>query len=409
MNGPQRSKKEKPFRSISTFHQAEISDYFYKASLMSKTDVFSKVQNTAFDFGLFPAWARDDFDVVLLAAKNKVSSLQYASERLRANKDVVLIAVAQPYPSLHFASESLRNEKSIVLTAVLFCWCNLESASDELKNDSEVVLTAIKSNGCSLKYASEELKNNYDIVLATVSNNYKAIKYASDKLKINEKILLTVFKSPTSADLMLNLPQSVKCNKDLVLKIIQQNVNIVQYISDKLRADEDVIISAVKINGAMLKYAKYELRNNKNIVFTAVSQSWTALQYASENMQSDYDVVLAAVSNNGRALQYALGTTLYNKTIICEVIRGADTSTIIPYIIPPVMLENPDVIVTALSQPKCSQWIKSSALNDAYIVRKLLFSDKICELWVHQKLQMCRKIYACPIPQAVMDLLFVLV
>ena len=71
-----------------------------------------------YDLSECGADTRDIKEVVLEAVKEKGSSLEYASPRLKNDKDVVLESLKVSGWALEFASERLKDDKDVVLEAV---------------------------------------------------------------------------------------------------------------------------------------------------------------------------------------------------------------------------------------------------------------------------------------------------
>ena len=113
-----------------------------------------------------------DREELLEAIKNDGmahSSLEYASDSLKADREVVLAAIrghdfgfGDGEGPLQYADESLGADREVVLEAVMKGGYNLEYASDSLKADREFVLEAIR-NGGFLQYASKELQNDPEL------------------------------------------------------------------------------------------------------------------------------------------------------------------------------------------------------------------------------------------------------
>ena len=81
----------------------------------------------------------DDEDVIFAAVNNAGLALQFASDRLRADKGIVLEAVNNTGTALQFASNQLKADKAVVLAAVKNDPYALSDASEELKVDDDVL------------------------------------------------------------------------------------------------------------------------------------------------------------------------------------------------------------------------------------------------------------------------------
>ncbi len=103
-----------------------------------------------------------------------------------------------------------------------------------------------------------------------------------------------------------NIPQHLLSKRSFVLKVIQDNIGILEVVSDEINNDREIILSAVKNQGIALKFASDELKNDKEIVLEAI-KSWggDVLEFASDELKNDKDVVRAAIEDDEDALEYA--------------------------------------------------------------------------------------------------------
>jgi len=86
-----------------------------------------------------------DREFVLVAVKENGSTLQYASDVLKADREIVLEAIRNSRgDALEWASNELKGDREIVLEAVSKYGSNLQYASDKLKADPEIALTALE-------------------------------------------------------------------------------------------------------------------------------------------------------------------------------------------------------------------------------------------------------------------------
>ena len=86
-----------------------------------------------------------------------------------------------------------------------------------------------------------------------------------------------------------------------------------------LRADREIMVKVVSQNGDALQYASEALKKEHDVVMAAVLNKWQALLLANTVMRGDRDIVLKAVSQNGDALGFAtedLGLTSPSVTFV---------------------------------------------------------------------------------------------
>jgi hypothetical protein len=109
-----------------------------------------------------------------------------------------------------------------------------------------------------------------------------------------------------------------------VIKAINKNGMLLEYVSQDLQNDWKVVLAAINQNklalqfatrkavlnilekdGMLLEYVSQDLQADKDIVLAAIKQNEMALQYVSPDLQNDWEVVLAAINQNIWVLQFA--------------------------------------------------------------------------------------------------------
>ena len=94
-------------------------------------------------------------------------------------------------------------------------------------------------------------------------------------------------------------------NKEFMMKALDDGFAwVVAYASDTLHADKELMLKGVQADGQLLYYASKELRDNKEVVLSAVKNKWRILKYASENMRNDIDVACKALEQSKDAIMY---------------------------------------------------------------------------------------------------------
>lgn len=110
-------------------------------------------------------------------------------------------------------------------------------------------------------------------------------------------------------------------NKQFMMKALDDGAAwVVAYASDSLHADKELMLKGVQVDGQLLYYASKELRDDKEVVLAAVKNKWRILKYASENMRNDIDVACQALQQNKDALMY-VGDKIKDKEQIQEMIK----------------------------------------------------------------------------------------
>lgn len=102
-----------------------------------------------------------DDDVTVSAAVRKDGTvLQYASERLRADRETATIAIRQNWRALEFASAQLRGDKRLVMETLVQCGLALQFATERLRCDHSVVIEAITRHRKAMPFMSEKLRKD---------------------------------------------------------------------------------------------------------------------------------------------------------------------------------------------------------------------------------------------------------
>ncbi len=94
-------------------------------------------------------------------------------------------------------------------------------------------------------------------------------------------------------------------NKEFMMKALDEGFAwVVAYASDTLHADKELILKGVQLDGQLLYYASKELRNDKEVVLAAVKNKWRILKYASKELRGDIDIAIEALKQSKDALMY---------------------------------------------------------------------------------------------------------
>jgi tetratricopeptide (TPR) repeat protein len=103
-------------------------------------------------------------------------------------------------------------------------------------------------------------------------------------------------------------------NKQLLIKLLQQDGLLLQFASWKMQSDSEVVFKAVNQNGRALKFASKDLKANAKLVYAAIENDPMAFLYSDEVFKKGEawkklwvkaDFVLSAVVDYPKALQMA--------------------------------------------------------------------------------------------------------
>ena len=95
-------------------------------------------------------------------------------------------------------------------------------------------------------------------------------------------------------------------NKELILKNMQYNLQILEYIDEDLFEDTEFVKKVLLENGMALEFMPQEIQNNKELVIIALNNSaGFALKFASEELKADKEVVKESIKKWKSPLKYA--------------------------------------------------------------------------------------------------------
>lgn len=135
----------------------------------------------------------------------KYETIIYFPELYTNDKEVAIKLLDESKFSL-----SIDNTTEYILTRL----------SDALRNDQDIARQELSKDGLMLEYFSDSIKNNPDLVKIAIDNNVESYFLAGQELK--------KYKANS-------------VNKELLLKVINKNSNIILHVDEEWRKDEDVI------------------------------------------------------------------------------------------------------------------------------------------------------------------------
>lgn len=94
-------------------------------------------------------------------------------------------------------------------------------------------------------------------------------------------------------------------DREAVLRRIQEDPFILEYLGPDLQNDREIVLAAVHRNGYAVEFASENLINDHEIVLAAVIQNVDSLVCVSEDLKNDASFILAAIKENIVALDYA--------------------------------------------------------------------------------------------------------
>ena len=120
--------------------------------------------------------------------------LEVVVKKLQDDKDFVLEAVRSKHGNIRFASKRLQDDTDVIKCLLLSKdgEYSIEYASDKFRANKEIAARVLLKSGSVLQYFDSKIKEDRDLVKMAVNNDPSAIQYASKELISDKEFLLTL-------------------------------------------------------------------------------------------------------------------------------------------------------------------------------------------------------------------------
>jgi len=232
-------------------------------------------------------------------------AIGYLNPSLKEDKELLLLAYESDAngglvsPEKKYVPEKFQKDEQVILSAVKAGW-ELGNVDKSLKNYNDIVLAAIVKDPNMFEKIDSNLKKDKKIALAATKTKENFDKLR-DEFKNDQDVILEAIKNEKSfgtSDIFKKVNETLKSNKNFIIKAVKLNGNIIQQVTNNFKKDKDVFLSAVQKNGYCLYYADDNLKKDKDVVMAAISNYSSALQHADETLKKDREIVLTAIKNH---------------------------------------------------------------------------------------------------------------
>ena len=315
------------------------------------------------DYGKIPKEFWSDKDFVLEAVKKNGSNIDYADLILKNNKEIVISAIKQDSFAIDYIGEEIKKDKDVLLEIIAQKGADSIKLLDEkYKSDKEVILKLLNCKKNSflislddeeepdpIKFMSEEFLKDEQILEAAIQNEWLKLDEVDsqlitkniaktamiktenfdklgDKFKSDPDVILEALKNEKTwgdSEIFKKMDESLKTNKEFLIKAVNINGIIFNQISDDLKKDKDIVLSAVSKNGFILDKIDKSFTKDRNIVLAAVSQKGESLKYADDNLKKDRELALVAIKNHtsGLYINYLDKSFIEDKKFVLEALK----------------------------------------------------------------------------------------
>lgn len=317
-----------------------IVNYTVFTQKMSKSDIINGLYSGKFQFTNLDSKWKKDIDVAFNAVYIDGLNLKYVNSKFKNSNDFVQAAIWNNGYSINYIDknkfkniDSVRDifddsEVDLILNKYVKKYTDSKnwlpksifrkmsySGLEELNILMKDLFITYKEPTNLFPSQEEILKDS-----STILYSFKILPYEFQK---DTNIIFNVLEKDAQVYGLLekNLQDELLSNRNLILKGLKRNYNVLYYVDSNLKSDRNFILSAVQMAGKSLVFLDEGLKGDKKIVLEAVKTSGQALEYASEELKNDKDVVLEAVKSDGYALKYASEELKKNKSFIIEAIK----------------------------------------------------------------------------------------
>ena len=173
-----------------------------------------------------------------------------------------------------------------------------------------------RNHACLFNDLPVELQNDRDFVLKAVEVNGAIYEYLSDELKEDEEIAIMALNN-YSCECYTHLPYELFDNEKVVEAAIKNDglgAKVLWCVSDRLKDNKDIVMLAVSRSTGVEFF--YEDRPDDGYTYN------DALCYASERLRDDKDVVLLSVENNPDSLESASARLQNDYEVVLTAVKG---------------------------------------------------------------------------------------
>jgi hypothetical protein len=94
-------------------------------------------------------------------------------------------------------------------------------------------------------------------------------------------------------------------DRNFILKMVDHNVNILEYADKKFTDDDEIMYKAIDVSGYIIRVASERLRHDKPFCLAAIKSQADAYSVIPKKMQKDNELLFEAMKERGEFLMYS--------------------------------------------------------------------------------------------------------
>jgi hypothetical protein len=211
-----------------------------------------------------PYEMKDDYDMVLAALKKDDISFDEVPYEMKDDYGMVLAALKKDDISFDYVPKSMKDDYDMVLAALKKDDISYaDDVPESMKDDYDMVRAAVKKGiPEALEYAAFDLRDNEDLILTAMKKCHSAtpLKFASNRLRNDLGFISQVMSTQESQyydghgdrcchysvnEALQYVDDSVKKNRDFLLKLIKRNFSLFGHVPDKFRTDIEFVLKVI--------------------------------------------------------------------------------------------------------------------------------------------------------------------
>lgn len=210
-------------------------------------------------------------DIVLEIVKHNGNYLKYVDEELKRDKDIVYEALSndnRDYEDIFdYVDEELKSDKEFISKLIEEgCETIYPYINEELKMDRDYTLKLLRSNNYLFRHLDEEYKRDEEMIKEGLKEVFN-IKYIEN---VTNDMIIEMFKNNKEEILEILNGGELKIikkrleNKELVIKLIKDGIDIYKHLGKILKNDKDIIkysMICLKKSCNKYKYIKNLMEN----------------------------------------------------------------------------------------------------------------------------------------------------
>lgn len=276
----------------STLSEVEEKIKLFKERWQDSAFILYNLQQDPFSFQFMPIEIRDNRKwIERVCLENPVNFL-YVGDKFKNDKKLAidLIKLASEDTVYPYLTQHLRKNLDILITLKevdrLYDLPNPDEIGEEkIKDISEFVLKN--------KSRIEEILNLFP----------NALRYAPKSILNNRELIIKAL--PLDNELVSFLPQTLRDDPEVIMAASSEYFTALEFASQRLCEDSMFVISILGINGKNIQFAADWMKSDRNFVLAAVNAGSRIFDYVPEHFRDDEEIILKMIKANGYSLESA--------------------------------------------------------------------------------------------------------